>query len=115
MTDLQLEKRDQADGTVRIGDVGLMTPSLGEDYWTYRVMLGERQAIVGFPKFVTIGIGFAVEDDDWNTNLPYTCDAVEIFEHIKVNRGDDAISDEDCVAAIRLIQEAARADREMQS
>lgn len=84
MTDLQVEVQDQADGTVRVGGALMMTPPLGEGYWEYRVMLGDRQAVVGFPKFSTIG-------------------------------GDDAISDEDCIAAIRMIQEAARADREVQS
>lgn len=111
MTELVLESRTQLDGTVKVGPA-MLTPSLGEDYWAYRVMLSDRQAIVGFPKFFTIGIGFAVEEDDWNTNLPYTCDTEEILQHIRCNKGDESISDEDCLAAIRLIQGAVRADRE---
>ena len=107
---LTVERKGQVDGTNTFGNVA-MTPQLGEAYWSYRVLLSERQAILGFPKFFTIGIGFAVEDEDWNTNLPYTSDAVEIFDHIKDNKGDDAISDEDCIAAIRLIQEAIAADQ----
>ena len=70
--------------------------------------LSEIQAIVGFPKFFTVGIGFA-QEEDWNTNLPFTCDADEIYEHIAHNEGDDSISREDCIAAIRLVQEAAAA------
>jgi hypothetical protein len=111
MSDLVLEIRDQADGTVRLGTPGGMVvalpPSLGEDYWAYRVMLGERQAIVGFPKFFTVGIGFAIEDD-WNTNFPYTCETEEIFEHIRHNKGDDSIEDADVREAIRMVQAAAK-------
>jgi hypothetical protein len=115
MSELVLEVRDQADGTVRLGGgsgtVMMLTPALGEDYWTYRVMLGEQQAVVGFPKFSTTGIGFAVEDD-WNTNLPYTCDTEEILGHIAHNKGDESISDEDVREAIRMIQAAAEAHRQ---
>ncbi|QKW15320.1 hypothetical protein [Verrucosispora sp. NA02020] len=109
MSKLSLETKNQQDETVRIGPVAL-TPAVDEGHWTYRVRLTGAQSIVGFPKFSTIGIGFAVEDD-WNTNLPYTCTAEEIYEHIEHNRGDASITREDCIAAIRLIQEAAKADR----
>lgn len=118
MNELQLEVRDQGDGTVRLGGIGavgfMMTPSLGEDYWSYRVRLGERQAIVGFPKFGTIGVGFAVEED-WNTNLPYTCETDEIFGHIAHNKGDEAISDDDVRRAIFMVQLAATAAAEAAS
>lgn len=83
----------------------LLTPPINGDYWMLRVPLSEKQAIVAFPKFGTIGIGFQREED-WNTNLPYTCAAEEIFDHISHNKADDAILNTDCVAAIRLIQEA---------
>jgi hypothetical protein len=109
MTELTLERKPQPDDTVRIGRI-MMTPPIDKDYWLYRVKLSELQAIVGFPKFSTIGIGFAVEDD-WNTNLPFTQTADEIFAHIAHNKGDEAISDADCIAAIRLVQGAAQADR----
>lgn len=105
---LVLERRDQEDRTPVVGHV-MMTPGLGADYWSYRVVLSEKQAVVGFPKFFTVGIGFAVEED-WNTNLPYTSDAEAIARHIGHNKGDDSIADEDVLAAIRLIQEAARVD-----
>src|SRR5689334_4066402 len=111
MSTLILERKDQEDDTAEIDPI-LLTPCIDENYWTYRVRLGETQAIVGFPKFSTIGIGFAIEDD-WNTNLPYTCGAEKIYNPIKHNRavGGDSISDEDCLAAIRMVQEAAAADR----
>jgi hypothetical protein len=82
----------------------LVTPPLNEDYWVLRVPLTDKQAIVAFPKFTLIGIGFQVEDNDWNTNLPSNCEAEEIYEHIKCNKGDDSISDEACIEAIQLIQ-----------
>jgi len=109
MSDLVLEKKDQSDDTVKAGPISL-TPFVDEDYWTYRVQLSEKQAILGFPKFSTIGIGFAVEED-WNTNLPYTCGTEEIYEHIAHNKGDEAISREDCITAISMIQAAAKKDR----
>lgn len=106
--ELTLESRVQLDETVHLGRFAL-TPALGEDYWTFRVKLSSAQAIVGFPKFGTIGIGFAVEDADWNTNLPYTCGAQQIYAHIKNNRGDDQISDAACLEAIAMVQAAAKA------
>lgn len=109
---LELETRAQRDQTKSAaGGALMMTPDLDEDYWAYRVRLSETQAIVGFPKFGTIGIGFAREDDDWNTNLPYRCETDKIFNHIRRNKGDDAISDDDVRAAILLVQEAAVRDR----
>lgn len=105
MTNLVLEHKGQPNETVQLGPA-MITPPIDEDYWAFRVRLSERQSIVGFPKFMTIGIGFAVEED-WNTNLPYTCSAEEIYEHIARNKGDDSISREDCIEAIRLIQQAA--------
>lgn len=86
--------------------VVLVTPPLDEDYWLLRVKVSETQAVVGFPKFFTIGIGFAIEED-WNTNLPYSCDAEDIFKHISHNKGDESILDSDCVEAIKMIQAEA--------
>lgn len=111
---LVLERKQQANQTPKLrapgGPVIMITPAIDKDYWKYRVKLSEKQAIVGFPKFSTIGIGFAVEID-WNTNLPYTCSAEEIFDHISHNKGSGAISNKDVLAAIRLIQEAVAEDR----
>jgi hypothetical protein len=109
MTPLTLETRDQQDKTFRAAGL-MMTPLIEEGYWAYRVKLSDTQAIVGFPKFGTIGVGFAREED-WNTNFPYSCGADEIYDHIAHNKGDDSITREDCIAAIRLVQEAAAAGR----
>lgn len=109
MTSLVLESKNQPNQTPQIGPL-MMTPPIDENYWTYRVQLSFSQAIVGFPKFSTVGIGFA-EEEDWNTNLPYTCDATEIYEHIEHNKGDDAITREACLKAIRMVQQAATTDR----
>lgn len=87
----------------------LFTPPVSDEYWTYRVRVADGQAIVAFPKFLTLGIGFAVEQD-WNTNLPYTSDATDIYAHIEHNRGSDEITRERCVLAIELIQDAIRQD-----
>lgn len=83
----------------------LITPPICESFWLYRVAVSNKQAIVGFPKFGTIGVGFQVEED-WNTNLPATCDAKRIYNHIACNKGDDAIPRERCIEAIRMIQAA---------
>jgi hypothetical protein len=107
---LRLERKDEQDSGIINAHIS-MTPAIGEDYWAYRVIVGEHQAILGFPKFSTIGIGFAVEED-WNTNLPYTCTTDEIWEHIRHNKGDERIPDEWCLTAIRMVQEAATADRD---
>lgn len=109
---LTLERKTEADRTTTYGSGSVsvsLTPMIDEGYWTYRVRLSDSQAVVGFPKFGTIGVGFAVEGD-WNTNLPYTCGAEEIRDHILHNKGDDSIADESVLDAIRLVQEAARAD-----
>lgn len=117
---LTLERRSQRDESPVFSDasgkaLGVMTPPIDEDYWAYRVKLSDTQAIVGFPKFGTIGIGFAVENEDWNVNLPYTSDAERILNHISCNKGDDSVSDEDVLVAIRLVQDAATEDRDSQS
>ncbi len=85
----------------------IFTPPLNEDYWLFRVKLFKDQAMLAFPKFGTIGIGFA-QEDDWNTNLPYTRNAEVIYDHIKHNKAHDEITDEECLEAIRLIQVAAQ-------
>lgn len=83
----------------------LITPPIDEKYWIARVPLSEDQAIVCFPKFGCIGCGFQREDEDWNTNLPISEPAESLFEHIKCNKGSASIADEDCITAIKLLQE----------
>lgn len=107
--ELVLERKNQDPSSGDIAPGIMITPAIDHDYWEYRVMLTETQAVLGFPKFNTIGIGFAVEED-WNTNLPYQVTAEEIFAHIAHNKGDENIDDRDVYAAIQLIQEAAIAD-----
>jgi hypothetical protein len=109
VTTLTLETKGQPNESPEVGPV-VITPPIDENYWSYRVMLSDKQAIVAFPKFFTIGIGFA-QEEDWNTNLPYTCDTEEIYEHIEHNKGDDSISREDCIEAIRMVQAAAAAEK----
>lgn len=105
---MELEVADR--GLPNQGKLGrgiMVTPPIDEDYWYWRVKLGEKeQAIVGFPKFNTIGIGFA-QEGDWNSNLPYACTPEKILAHIQHNKGGE-ISDEDCLAAIAMVREAAR-------
>ena len=84
----------------------IATPDLNPDFWQYRVKFENGQAILGFPKFHTIGIGFALERKEWNVNLPYDCSAKEIFAHIKENAGD-GVSDKDVMTAIRMVKKAA--------
>lgn len=115
---LVLERRAQADETGKVeveGATLAVAPPVDEDYWEYRVVVSEEpyQAVVGFPKFFTIGIGFAVEDADWNTNLPYKCETDMIVDHIWVNRKarGTAAFREKVTEAVRLVQEAAKEDK----
>jgi len=91
------------------GSTLLMTPPIDENYWTYRVHLAKNQYIVGFPKFSTIGIGFS-QEEDWNTNLPLTCDAKTICEHIWHNHEYKEITKEQVIEAINLIRQQAQKD-----
>jgi len=107
-TALILERKGQADES-QIAPGIMFTPRVGEDdYWSYRVALSEAQATIGFPKFGTIGIGFAVEED-WNTNLPWTNPAEKILDHIWHNAGP-GVDYDDALAAIRLIQHGIEND-----
>lgn len=113
MSDLVLERRSQTDDSIIVAPTNrimiMFTPPIDEDYWRYRVRVADGQAVVGFQKFFTIGIGFAIETN-WNTNLPWHMSAEEIFEHIRANKGSDSISDVDCIEAIRMIQAAIKED-----
>lgn len=98
------EKFKAANDTFSKGNVSLMiTPPLSEDYWVFRVKLFKDQSLLAFPKFSTIGIGFA-QEEDWNTNLPYTCTSTEICEHIYHNKQYDEITKDQVMQAIELLQ-----------
>jgi len=110
--ELILEYRDkfcEAQTTLRMGNVLVMiTPPIDKDYWVFRVKLHKKQALLAFPKFGTIGIGFALETD-WNTNLPYSCKAKDIYSHIEDNKRHDEITKSMCIEAIELLQKACEA------
>ena len=84
----------------------LITTPTNEDFWLFKVPLSNGQAVVGFPKFRTIGIGFLKEEYDWNCNFPYTTDAKETYEHIKDNRRPAKERKPTIIKAIKMIQEA---------
>ena len=95
--------------SISLGDcVVLTTPPINEKYWLFRVKLYKDQAIIGFPKFGTIGIGFAIEDADWNTNLPFSYSAKVIYDHISENKKYEEISQNDALQAINLIKEMCK-------
>ena len=110
---LILETKEQPNKSPMKNQAGhliMMTPPISEDYWLYRVAVGDNQAIIGFPKFNVIGIGFQIEED-WNTNLPKSEGAEAILNHIWHNRGkgnDGPEFRERCLQAIRMIQTAAK-------
>jgi len=112
---LEIQAREDEPPIVTAGGgIIMITPPISDTYWKYRVQVSEAgQAIIGFPKFSTVGIGFAIEND-WNTNLPYTSGANKIFQHIKHNKGDHVIKDSDCLTAIQMIINQATADRDAQ-
>ena len=91
----------------------MVTPPIDEDYWLARIQVGGGQALVAFPKFGTIGIGFA-QEEDWNTNLPYTSPAADIWNHIKHNKGAAKATDVQCIEAISLLSLWAQAYRRRQ-
>lgn len=85
-------------------------PTKDDHWWKYRVALSTRQSMTAFPKFNTLGIGFSSETS-FGTDLPYREDAEKIYAHIEENKGDDEISRERCIEAIRLIQAAIKEDQ----
>ncbi|MFB7858733.1 hypothetical protein [Rhodococcus qingshengii] len=106
---LVLERKDQENTTAHVGPV-VLAPSTDENYWSHRVRLTDAQSLVAFPKFRTFGIGFAVEEEVGDRNLPYTCDTEKIYNHIKINVGDEEISREMCIEAIKMLQVAVDQD-----
>lgn len=90
------------------GNPILVTPDIDEDYWTFRVKVSRSQAVIAFPKFTTMGIGF-MREEDWNTNLPFGVDAEEIYQHIKRNKGSGSIRKSTIIEAIKKLQAACKA------
>lgn len=95
------------------GGLIMFTPDISEDYWLMRVVLYKDQAIIAFPKFNLIGIGFA-QESDWNTNLPYQVPAERLYKHIRRNKKYRAITKQTCLEAIKLLQEACKKYEEEQ-
>ena len=104
---------NQVDRTM-IGNIAIGQPG-DQENWSYKVQLTDKQAIVGFPKFGLIGIAFLVEDSDGNTNKPSGSDAEEIYDWIKENKGDDSISKENSIKAIKMIQRAVKKVKQAES
>lgn len=101
---VQLNSRAVKDATVsKIPGLMIMSSDVQEN-WIARVALADGQALIAFPKFGTVGIGFEREKD-WNTNLPCSCEAGEIYEHIKHNKGSAKISKAQCLKGIEALRE----------
>jgi hypothetical protein len=106
---------EPVDNNIKVGRVLIMiTPDINEDYWIMRVKLYKDQAIVAFPKFGLIGVGFA-QESDWNTNLPYQTPTEILYQHIKRNKKYRAISKATCIEALKLLQEACKNYEEVQA
>lgn len=101
--ELEINKALAKDATNWGGGVYVMCEAVLEN-WIARVRLTDEQAIVAFPKFGTVGIGFQVEKANWNTNLPAAMDVEVIYKHIACNKGDRVITKAACLEAIRLLQ-----------
>jgi len=109
MKKLKLEYRERFNGEVTFkaeNNTVMITPPIDEYYWTFKIPLHKEQALVAFHKFGTLGIGFAIEDD-WNTNLPYTCDTNKIADHIWHNRKYPQITKKILIEAIEILKKAA--------
>jgi len=105
---MQLEINQKLHLSHNFGPSGiLITPPIDEDYWALRVPLTDKQAVVAFPKFCTMGIGFQHEED-WNTNLPFQTDAEAIYKHIEHNKGDKTITKKQVIQAIKMLQAACK-------
>ena len=89
------------------GGLIMFTPSINSEYYIMRVVLYKDQALVAFPKFGLIGIGFAIESD-WNTNLPYQVEAERLYRHIRCNKKYRAITKQTCLEGLKLLQEACK-------
>ena len=103
---VQLNSRAVKDATAT-SHPGIMIMSADvQANWIARVPLANGQALLAFPKFGTVGIGFEKEED-WNTNLPCQCSTNEIYNHIAHNKGDKGgtrITKTKCLEAIEALR-----------
>ena len=86
------------------GGTFIVTPPLDGDYFIARVVLHKDQAVQIFPKFMTIGCGFAIEEGSWNTNLPLAWNTDELVDHIWKNRKYEEITKEMVAEAVDLLK-----------
>ena len=84
----------------------MFTPAINKEYYIMRVVLYKDQALVAFPKFGLIGVGFAIEEGSWNTNLPYQVEAERLYRHIRINKKYRAITKQTCLEGLKMLQEA---------
>ena len=96
------------------GGIIMFTPAINEDYYIMKVNLYKDQALVAFPKFGLIGIGFA-QESDWNSNLPYQVPAERLYKHIRSNKKYRAITKQMCLEGLKLLQEACKNYEEVQA
>jgi len=89
------------------GAIVMCSPGDQENY-VFKVHVSEKQAIVAFSKFGSLGVAFLVEDEDGNRNLPSSSTPEKIYDWIYCNKGDDSITDETCLKAIKKIVKACR-------
>ena len=90
------------------GGIIMFTPSINSEYYIMRVVLYKDQALVAFPKFGLIGVGFAIEEGSWNTNLPYQVEAERLYRHIRCNKKYRAITKQMCLEGLKLLQDACK-------
>ncbi len=79
----------------------------GTNGWSFRVKVSRNQAVVAFPKIGSFAIGFEKEHVDFNRNLIWVADSIQILCHIAENAekpGKNQIQAEDVKAAIEMIQ-----------
>ncbi len=100
-------KQDNCDFVTPNGGIISVTTNISEDYWVFRVKLYKDQAILTFPKFFQMGVGFA-QEKKWNKNSPSSFTAERIYKHIKANKKYRAITEAQCIEAINLIKEACK-------
>lgn len=85
----------------------LLGSAAKEEEILFRIKLFQDQELIAFPKFSSIAISF-LQEEDWNTNLPYKCKEEEIYEHIKCNKKYKEIKEKDCIKAIIMLKTASQ-------